>query len=37
MQLLDKPASQPVQESYGVLHDVSWEKFEAIDLAGDRP
>jgi Uma2 family endonuclease len=32
-QLLDKPASESVQESYVVLHDVSWEKFEAIDLA----
>lgn len=34
-QLLEKPASQPAQETYLILHNISWEHFELIDSALD--
>ncbi len=32
-QLLEKPASQPAQETDLILHNISWEHFELIDSA----
>ena len=34
-QLLEKPSSEPTPETFLILHNISWEHFEQIDLALD--